>query len=216
MGVRCDFTFKYVDAILKRNWFLDMEGIHDMLAELPEDVYYEVLEHRNEYHPDIRWALEEPEIPSRFLRMEVRDVSEEEWLDMEEKKEREHRSLMTEKWKDFVPPPRPRSEIDELMDGSNARIETAKQTLDKLLAEAKKTQRYIVGSRRGEMGADTPAITAARERLASAENGFVKTKELFDSINKKWRELMLCDAMLQDAVRRRSSRTVARAPTPSA
>jgi hypothetical protein len=216
MSLRCDFSFEDADFLLKRNWSLDMEGIHDMLAELPEDVYYQVLEHRDEYSPSVRWALHEPEIPSRFLRIPVRDISDEEWTDMEEKEEREHRRLMTEKWKDFVPPPRPRSDIDDLMDGSKARMEAEKQTLDKLLAAAKKNQRYIVGSRRGEMGADTPAITAARERLLSAENGFVKMKELFDSINKKWRELMLCDAMRQDAVRRRSSSTVAPAPTPSA
>ena len=215
MSLRCDFTFEDADFLLKRNWSLDMEGLHDMINELPEDVYYELLEHRDEYPPSVRWALHEPEIPSRFLRIPVRDVSDEEWSDMEEKKEREHRRLMTEKWKDFVPPPRPRSDIDDLMDGSKAHVDAAKQTLDKLLAATKKTQKYVVGSRRGEIQ-DTPAITVARERFVSAENGFVKMKELSDSINKKWRELMLCDAMRQDAVRRLSSHTDAPAPTPSA
>lgn len=215
MSLRCDFTFEDADFLLKRNWSLDMEGLHDMINELPEDVYYELLEHRDEYPPSVRWALHEPEIPSRFLRIPVRDVSDEEWSDMEEKKEREHRRLMTEKWKDFVPPPRPRSDIDDLMDVSTARMEAAKQNLDKLLAATKKTQKYVVGSRRGEIQ-DTPAITVARERFVSAENGFVKMKELSDSINKKWRELMLCDAMRQDAVRRLSSHTDAPAPTPSA
>jgi hypothetical protein len=136
MSLRCDFSFEDADFLLKRNWSLDMEGIHDMLAELPEDVYYRVLEHRDEYSPSVRWALHEPEIPSRFLRIPVRDISDEEWTDMEEKEEREHRRLMTEKWKDFVPPPRPRSDIDDLMDGSKARIEAEKQTLDNLLAAA--------------------------------------------------------------------------------
>jgi hypothetical protein len=63
---------------------------------------------------------------------------------------------------------------------------------------------------------DTPEIRAARERLTSSENEFAKVKELLDSSNKTWNDLAWCDAMLQDAAERRSFRTTAPAPRPSA
>ena len=216
MPVTCDFRFEDVDFLLRRNWFLDMESLQELITELPEDVYYKVLEHRNEYHSDVRWALGEPVIPPHFVRKQVRDISDEEWEDMEEQKERERHKVLCEKKKAFVPPPRPRSEIDTLMDSATAETQRHRDVLDNLIASVRKTQRYLGNSRRSQPVDDTAEIRAARERLGSAENELANLKELFDSSNKTWNDLAWCDAMLQDVARRRSSRTGAPAPTPSA
>jgi len=216
MSLRCDFTFEDADFLLKRNWFLDMEGLNDLIAELPEDVYYEVLEHRKEYDPNVRWALSEPEINPRFLRMKVRNITDAEWQNMEDKKELERKRRMDEERKLFVPPPRPRGDIDDLIDSVSAEIETEKQFLDKLLVAAKKTQKYLAWSRRGQVAEESEEIRASRERLKSAENGFLKLKEALESSIKIWNDTAWYDAVLKDVARKLSSRTSAPAPTPSA
>jgi hypothetical protein len=216
MSVTCDFKFEDVDFLLKRNWFVDMETLHELISELPEEVYYEVVEHRSNYHPDIRWALGEPAIPPHFIRAEVHDISDAEWQDMEEQKERQRRKANDERKKLFVPPPRPHSSIDVLIDNATAEIQKRRDALDNLIARSKNTHKYLGTSGRSKLIEDTPEIRAARERLTSSENEFAKVKELLDSSNKTWNDLAWCDAMLKDAAERRLFRTTAPAPRPSA
>ena len=216
MSVRCDFKFEDVDVLLKRNWFMDTEDLYDLLYELPEDVYSEVVERRNDYHPNVRWALGEPAIPTHFIRKPVRGVSDSEWQTMEETEERESRNLTEEMKKLFSPPPRPQTHIDIMAYNARADIDKHKDILDKLVDSSRKTQRYLGTSRRGQLEDDNPEIRAARIRLASAENEFARVKELLDSSNKSWNDLMWCDAMLQDAARRRLSPTAVPATRRSA
>jgi len=211
-----DLTFEDADFLLKRNWFLDIQGVHRFIRSLQEDVYYELIENRNRYNSDIRWALGEPEINPRFVWNPVKNITDDEWQDMEDKKELERKRRMDEERKSFVPPPRPRGDIDDLVDTLSAEIETEKQFLDKLLVAAKKTQKYLAWSRRGQVAEESEEIRAARERLKSAENGFATMKGLLESRIKTWNDIAWYDAVLKDVARKLSSRTSAPVQTPSA
>jgi hypothetical protein len=138
-----------------------------MLSELPENVYYEVFENRNEYNANVRWALHEPEIPPRFVRNPVRDMSDEEWND----KLNEVRSdmlLRLKKHKEtFQPPPRPLWKIDGYILEAKSELEDCKKALEDASKIARRTQGYVPpGMRRN----DTPAVAKARANVTKAEN----------------------------------------------
>ena len=64
--------FEDVDFVLKRDWFVDTDGIIDLLWELSEEVYLQVVEHRHEYSLRIREFLESDNTPRPIT---VRDFS---------------------------------------------------------------------------------------------------------------------------------------------
>ena len=216
MSLRCEFTFEYVDALLRRNWFLDIRDFHRFMNELDEDVFAQVVQNRNRYHPNLRWALYESEVPARFVRTPVKDISDADWETMISDREKERLRRVKEHKKTFVAPPRPRDKIDDMVDDAKAEMDERKENLEALLAVAKKTQKYMPPGRRTQIGDDDPAIRSARAHLTSLENGFIRSKEHLEASNKTWTELAWLDAMLRDAAKRPSFLTSAPAPTHSA
>ena len=211
----CDHTFEYADALLRRNWFLDMESLHEMISELPEDVYCEVLQHRNEYAATVRWALHEPEIPQRFVRTSVRDMSNAEWNGAIAARDEERTRRMRAHRAAFQPPPRPREDIDDAVDDAKAEMDECRERLDATLCLAKKTQKYVVPSMRAQLGNDIPVVRSARARFELVENGFKRLGEHLAASNKIWTDLMWIDVALRDAAKRPSFLTSVPAPAPS-
>jgi hypothetical protein len=216
MGIYCEHTFEDADFLLRRNWFLDIRDFHRFMNELDEDVFAQIVQNRNRYHPNLRWALYESEVPARFVRTPVKDISDAEWQSMKSDREKERLRRVKEHKKTFVPPPRPRDDLDDMVDDAKAEIDERKEDLDALLAVAKKAQKYMPPGRRTQIGDDDPTIRSARAHLASLENGFGRAKELLEASNKTWSELAWCDAMLRDAAKRPSFLTSAPATTHSA
>jgi len=216
MSVRCDHTFEEADFLLRRNWFIDIRDFHRFMNELDDDVFERIVQNRTRYHPNLRWALYPSEVPPWFVRNPVKDISHAEWEAMLVEKEKERIRIIKAYKKEFVAPPRPRDEIDDMVDDAKAEMDECKENLDALLCLAKKTQKYVLPSRRAEIGNDNPAICAARAKLASFENRFSRVKELLEASNKRWIEVTWLDAMLRDAAKRPSFLTGALAPTPSA
>lgn len=216
MGIYCEHTFEEVDFLLRRNWFSDIRDFHRLMHELDEDVFAQVVQNRNRYHPNLRWALYESEVPARFVRTPVKDISDAEWQSMKSDREKERVRRVKEHKKTFVPPPRPRDEMDDMVDDAKAQIDERKEDLDALLSVAKKTQKYMPPGRRTQIGDDNPTICSARAHLASLENGLGRAKELLEASNKTWTDLAWLDAMLRDAAKRPSFLTSAPAPTHSA
>jgi hypothetical protein len=131
-------------------------------------------------------------------------------------REKERLRRVKEHKKTFVAPPRPRDEMDDMVDDAKAAIDERKENLDALVSVAKKTQKYMPPGRRTQIGDDDPTIRSARAQLASLENGFGRAKEHLEASNKTWTDLAWLDAMLRDAAKRPSFLTTAPAPTHSA
>jgi hypothetical protein len=186
------------------------------MNELDDDVFERIVQNRTRYHPNLRWAMYPSEVPPRFVRNPVRDISHAEWESMTLDRDKERIRIIKAYKKEFVAPPRPRDKIDDMVDDAKAEMDECKENLDALLSLAKKTQKYVVPSRRGQIGDDNPAICAARARLTGFENRFHRLKELLEASNKTWSELACLDAMLRDAAKRPSFLTSAPAPTHSA
>ena len=194
MSARCDFTFEEVDFLLKRNWSIDMADLHDMIAELPEDVYYEVLQHRNEYAPNVRWAFHEPEIPQRFLRLKVRDMSDEEWESKLSETRRELMSKLKKHKETFQPPPRPVGAIDGYVAEAKTALEECKKELENASRIARRTQRYVPPGMRGYREDDTPAVAKARTKVENAENGLKRLQAQLETQDMLWNDQACRDA----------------------
>lgn len=216
MSVRCDHSFKMVDALLKRNWFADIRDVHRLIHELPDDVLEEVLEHRNEYSESIRWALSEPDIPRKCIRNPVRDISGKEWENMVLEKEKERMGFIKEHKKAFVAPPRPFDELDEQIQETQYKLKKLKEELEELVGSSKKTKKYMPPGMRGKQEADDPMTRLARMDIALVENELTGLLSQLEASNKRWTELAWLDAALLDAAKRPSFLIGARAHTPSA
>jgi hypothetical protein len=107
------FLFEDVDFILKRDWFVDTESIVDLLWELSEEVYWQVVEHRHEYALRIRELLESNTIPRP---LKVRDFSEVQFNAEQDAILADRETWMRAHRKAYVPPPRPREDADDEMD----------------------------------------------------------------------------------------------------
>lgn len=121
--------FEDVDALLMRDWFVSEEDLDELLWTIRQDVYDMVFEHRKKYS---RWIREYIELynPERFsylekLKLKVIDVTEEmerEWKENEFVRE-------MEEYDAFIPPPRPRGDVDDRYDEMKARIETIRTSI---------------------------------------------------------------------------------------
>jgi hypothetical protein len=107
------FLFEDVDFILKRDWFVDTESIVDLLWELSEEVYWQVVEHRHEYSLRIRELLESNTIPRP---LKVRDFSEVQFNAEQDAILADRETWMRAHRKAYVPPPRPREDADDELD----------------------------------------------------------------------------------------------------
>jgi hypothetical protein len=198
MSVRCDHTFETVDALLKRNWFMDIQDVFDLLNELPEDVYWQVVENRDAYPGDISWVLYEPDVPHR---MQVVDYD----FEIEDtQRELTRRELIKNHRAAFVAPQRPLEWVDADHESLRLKIEKTRETIEELKSRYLRSRKYILPSQRQDAYERVPEIQDATRRLASLENEFALATERIDSVNKTWSELKWLDAVLMDAAKRPS------------
>lgn len=57
---------QHIDFLLRRDWFLDEQGISDLLWTADEDTYNKILEKKNEYSLRVQWVLSPAHVLSRF------------------------------------------------------------------------------------------------------------------------------------------------------
>lgn len=198
MQVTCDHTFETVDALLKRNWFMDIQDVFDLLNELPGDVYWQVVEHRDAYPPDISWMLYETDVPHRMQVVDYDFESEEIQRELTQRERlKAHRAA-------FVPPPRPVEWVDTDHESVRLQLEDMRETIDELKSLYLRGRKYIPPSQRKDAYDRVPEIRDATRRLASLENEFARATERVEAVNKTWTNLNWIDAALADAAKRPS------------
>jgi predicted ribosome quality control (RQC) complex YloA/Tae2 family protein len=103
-----EFTFDDVDFLLKRNWFLDIDHVDELLWEISQEVFDKIFENRLSYTGDIYLLLRayDPSLKRAgdLLDSEMAKIIDNESLQNSLKKEEELRA--------FIPTLRPQSSID--------------------------------------------------------------------------------------------------------
>ena len=122
-----EFSFEEANALLTRNWFYQDEDIDELLWLLTEEVFQQVYEKRHDYPFRVSLALRMHE-PSKTKALDFTDEMMDELLENEEIER-------ITKWRteraEFVPPSRPRSEIDDIYDDVKYKIEILEKELGK-------------------------------------------------------------------------------------
>jgi hypothetical protein len=171
--------------LLRRNWFIDRQGVHDLLDELPEDVYYEVLDRRHELPSNVQEYFGINDMPP--TKMVVSDISDTEWEQMEMQKEEVRLEKIKKRKNAFVPPPRPREVIDDLLDYAETTVQKKQNELDGMLRGRTFRQRNQE---------EHPAVRDTRAQLEILKNELELIKSKMVTHERLWTELSFLDAAL--------------------
>lgn len=198
----CNDTFETADTLLRRNWFLDRNDFLEYMWELPEDVYLQLVEHKDRYVDWIRELLTMDPLPSGPLK--IVDIPDDTWERMHD-----DRVLEFERWKrshrqSFVPPPRPHDQVDEEMQSLLKCIETKRELLQELIRLEKRSKRYLPPSQRTNLDEDL-MVRETRNKIQYMENRFTTLSEKVEALNKTWTELQWLDAVHRDVAKRQRS-----------
>lgn len=149
-------TFETADLLLKRNWFVNTQDIHDLLRTTSNEVFWNIYHNRTQYSQRIREIIAPYDyIPNKAaLKLKVADLTDLHLTNMAKKNRDEIKIMMKKEWEDHMRkhcPIRPNnSEIDHkienqvqaIADIEKKRVTTDRLALrrfDKILAELKVT-----------------------------------------------------------------------------
>jgi hypothetical protein len=211
MMLTCDHTFETADALLKRNWFLHMQDVIGFINELPEHVYWQVVDNRDAYPSDISWMLYETTHPGR---MRVRNYD---FVQEDARVEATRQERLKAHHASFVPPPRPRAQLDIEYETCKVQLQKKRETVEELKSLYVRTRKYVPPSQRKHLTYnDDPVIRDSMHALAAMENEFMRKTERLEALQKQWNELAWIDAVLADAAKRPSFLSNAPVNIPSA
>ena len=135
--------FDTVDFLLKRDWFVDVQSIHDLLRRTSDLVFWELFHNRHEYSQRIREVIAPLDyIPDRaLLKMKVCDLTDEHLAVISKRRRDEIKAIMKKEWEDHMKkhcPIRPRTdEIDKRIAAQDAEISQAQKKLEEYTEKRK-------------------------------------------------------------------------------
>lgn len=70
-------SFESIDFLLKRNWFMDEDGIYDLLDTADDDTFWRIVDNRKSYSLQIQMILSPADylVDSHLLNLKVVDIS---------------------------------------------------------------------------------------------------------------------------------------------
>jgi hypothetical protein len=107
--------FETVDFLLKRDWFVGVQDIHDLLRSTSDSVFWELFHTRHTYSQRIREVLAPLDyIPDRaLLKMKVCDLTDEHLALISRRRRNEIKAIMKQEWEEHMRkhcPIRPRTD----------------------------------------------------------------------------------------------------------
>jgi hypothetical protein len=127
--------FDTADFLLKRNWFVDIQSIHDLLRRTSNEVFWQLFHNRHEYVQRVREVIAPNDyIPDRaLLKMKVSDLTDEHLAIIAKKRRDEIKALMKSEWEEHMRkhcPIRPRNDdIDKRIAAQDAEVAEAQKKL---------------------------------------------------------------------------------------
>jgi DNA repair exonuclease SbcCD ATPase subunit len=127
--------FDTADFLLKRNWFVDIQSIHDLLRRTSNEVFWQIFHNRHEYVQRVREVIAPNDyIPDRaLLKMKVSDLTDEHLAIIAKKRRDQIKALMKSEWEEHMRkhnPLRPRNDdIDKRIAAQDAEVADAQKKL---------------------------------------------------------------------------------------
>jgi len=197
MSTRADFSVDDAVFLLKRNWFLDVEGLFDFLWSLSDDVYDEVCRRNKEFHPDIQYWL----TPNNLL-PGVSEYTQQEWEEDQLLIEQKRQDEIKEFKRSYVCPPRPREKIDKMYESLMSDLEASDKLLNEAIARASRKRGYVPPNKRTDNMYDTdPAVQQTREKIKNIKNRLETLNKILEQEDTIWKEQSVRDALIQNAKR---------------
>jgi len=127
------FSFDDLDFLLKRDWFLSVEDIHDLLGYADDDTFWQIYSIRREYSQRVREVVAPLDYvhDKSLFKFTVNDLTDEHIQEMQRADRASLRKLMQEEWEKYMKsmPARPRESVDERIDEVRLAIETVREEL---------------------------------------------------------------------------------------
>jgi glutathionyl-hydroquinone reductase len=121
------FSFEDLDFLLKRDWFLTLQDIHDLLGYADDDTFWKIYSVRREYPQRVREIVAPLDYvhDKPLFKFTVRDLTDGHIEEMQKKDRAELRAMMQREWEQYMKnmPPRPPDSIDERINAQREAIE---------------------------------------------------------------------------------------------
>lgn len=146
------FDTKTMLELLTRDWFVDDEGIYNIIDCADQEAWDFIYVNRRNFSRRIREIIEPADyrFPIEKLRIKVRALSDKEWTDMNREKQRKNNTVFEKDWEEYSDriSDRPLGEVDSRLDDAWERLGKAKDKLTTYLDSHPKS--YVPQSRRGK------------------------------------------------------------------
>ena len=135
--------FDTADFLLKRDWFVDIQSIHDLLRTTSNQVFWEIFHNRHHYSQRVREVIAPLDyIPDRaLLKMKIADLTDEHLAIISKRRRDEIKAIMKAEWEEHMrkhSPIRPRNdEIDRRIRDQDAQLAEAQKKLDEYTEKRK-------------------------------------------------------------------------------
>jgi hypothetical protein len=185
-----DKEVEYFDVLLKRNWFLDSEGIEELLMDADEEVFQVIVDRAHTYPENVRAIIYSflPISTSKYSKLKIRDITDEQ-MDLQEFKEKERkRKELSDGWEAYKVNQKlepPVGYLDAELDDMFSEL----QELKKNLEDAKKkslTGRYVPPAMREKVAAEDSHVIEITKQIQKAENEILLQNQRIEQEHHEW------------------------------
>ena len=167
-------SFDTVDRLLKRDWFVSVQDIHDLLRTTSDSVFWELFHNRGQYSQRICEIIAPLDyIPDRaLLKMKALDLTDEHLALISKRRRDEIKAIMKQEWEDHMRKHcllRPRdADIDKRIDIQHEELAQAPAKLSEY-SEKRKSGDKLALKRFDKMISDlkekTPDLESQRSKM---------------------------------------------------
>jgi hypothetical protein len=180
-----------VNRTLNQSYFIDEDSLVDYIWDMDEDVYYYVVEHKNEYSAYINYILNKYFIEQQVTRLSnqvVKDISDYDMFKKEMKREEDFNQQFEKAWSDYKQKGlvRPESSLDLKLKDLMLKLDTA----EKQYEEYKKTipKKYIPPGARGSIKTTDSVANEMENNIQKIKNEIKVCNHSIEQLNNEYEQ----------------------------
>jgi hypothetical protein len=170
------------NALLERDWFIDNEGIVELLELADQDAWEYVCENRMKYSKRIRDMIDSYFKPAYKTKVTVSDLTDEELELIERIRSKKYDDAFRKDWEEELKtlPPRSPTDIDTLSDNTWEILMNAKKDLLDYFKVSQK--KYVAPKSRTTVSMD-PKQKKLEDRVRDLENEYNLLKKAIETLD---------------------------------